>query len=778
MKHNRKSIMSRVVAVLMMVIISVATISADNTMYTYGNENNANRAAVTDQTNELSVETADQTMETVETETSSDEQNKADDNLLEKPVLPESNNNSKTGYQPVEAIETEIDSEDEADVAALSDEEAESQINELRKVDGVNEWTKYSSDYYYDKLSTKEKLLYDRLEASCLRYLTSTDNCTDNNGVQYMSKIDISDLDFDKTQVDNVMSIFNEVEGQYYFICKKYGTVTRRATEKITAVNLCAFDKFGDGNVRAQYTAKVKSQIQSWLNEVNKYSSQYEKQKAAHDLIVDKVTFNKENEDDDYNQSIVTALLNTDGFSNKTVCDGYAKTFQLLCNAAGVNSIITISDGHAWNYACINGEWYNVDCTWDDSELYEQFNIAPYLDINYETIRRLDDSVTHEVLPFWNQYIPTCSKNYIPAGAATTWKIGDKVTASLDANGTLKVTGSGNTYNYTSNNISPLVSTPYMTSVHQVVISEGVNSIGSTLFLCGAFTDLTIPASVKTIDDNAFVGSLSLKKIVNKSAVSKSFYSFFGTYSHGIYKDSATGKSVYQLPAQSTITKYEKIYTDEIYMPVNELTLAIGQTYQLKAVVYPYNTTNKQLKWSSSNPQIASVDQNGNVKAVGNGASTIYVIGGDGRCQAYCQVYVKTNVKNGVYQAKNGKWYYYKNDVLDYDYTGLASNEFGWWCIQKGEVNFNYNGLMYDPVVGWWYVEGGAINFGATGLVANEFGWWYVQNGGIDFNYTGLVFDPNVGWWYVQNGGINFGYTGKVTNEYGTWNVVNGQVIF
>ena len=39
--------------------------------------------------------------------------------------------------------------------------------------------------------------------------------------------------------------------------------------------------------------------------------------------------------------------------------------------------------------------------------------------------------------------------------------------------------------------------------------------------------------------------------------------------------------------------------------------IEVGQTLQLNATVYPENTTNKTVTWISSDPEVASVDQNG-----------------------------------------------------------------------------------------------------------------------------------------------------------------------
>ena len=60
---------------------------------------------------------------------------------------------------------------------------------------------------------------------------------------------------------------------------------------------------------------------------------------------------------------------------------------------------------------------------------------------------------------------------------------------------------------------------------------------------------------------------------------------------------------------------------------------------------------------------------------------------------------------------------------IDYNYDGLAENEFGWWKVSNGEVDFGFNGLALNEY-GWWKVTGGAVDFSYTGMAENEYGWW------------------------------------------------------
>ena len=50
-----------------------------------------------------------------------------------------------------------------------------------------------------------------------------------------------------------------------------------------------------------------------------------------------------------------------------------------------------------------------------------------------------------------------------------------------------------------------------------------------------------------------------------------------------------------------------------------ELTLTVGETEKITATVSPSNATNKKVIWSSSDEAVATVDENGNVKAVAVG---------------------------------------------------------------------------------------------------------------------------------------------------------------
>ena len=137
-----------------------------------------------------------------------------------------------------------------------------------------------------------------------------------------------------------------------------------------------------------------------------------------------------------------------------------------------------------------------------------------------------------------------------------------------------------------------------------------------------------------------------------------------------------------------------------------------------------------------------------------------------------------TEAKGQLVLSSDGSWYYMKNGKIDYDYDGLAQNEYGWWKISNGTVDFGYTGLAQNEY-GWWKVSNGTVDFGYTGLAQNEYGWWKVSNGTVDFSANGLLYD-NISekWWYFNNGAIDYNYDGLALNEYGWWKISNGTVDF
>ena len=66
------------------------------------------------------------------------------------------------------------------------------------------------------------------------------------------------------------------------------------------------------------------------------------------------------------------AEANADAYSflrdGRGICQAYALAFLALCQGAGLEADLVVSDAmdHAWNHVRVEGEWYHVDVTRDD----------------------------------------------------------------------------------------------------------------------------------------------------------------------------------------------------------------------------------------------------------------------------------------------------------------------------------------------------------------------------------------------------------------------------
>lgn len=116
-------------------------------------------------------------------------------------------------------------------------------------------------------------------------------------------------------------------------------------------------------------------QVSIILTQIPPDADDLKKVQVFHDYICRSSTFMKGGTTA---STVVGALV--DGASQ---CLGYAKGLQYLCNIADIPCLVvtgTNENGasHAWNMVQMAGDWYNVDCTWDDPVLkvYDAANVS------------------------------------------------------------------------------------------------------------------------------------------------------------------------------------------------------------------------------------------------------------------------------------------------------------------------------------------------------------------------------------------------------------------
>ncbi len=100
---------------------------------------------------------------------------------------------------------------------------------------------------------------------------------------------------------------------------------------------------------------------------VNESMSDLQKAIALHDYLAVNCEYDKENLDAN---TLPQEVFTTYGvFVNRSaVCQGYALAYKYLLNQVGIECHMVTSDAmnHAWNLIKLDGQYYQVDVTWDD----------------------------------------------------------------------------------------------------------------------------------------------------------------------------------------------------------------------------------------------------------------------------------------------------------------------------------------------------------------------------------------------------------------------------
>jgi hypothetical protein len=137
------------------------------------------------------------------------------------------------------------------------------------------------------------------------------------------------------------------------------------------------------------------------LTRVVKDKNDLEKEQYIHDFICENVTYDKLKKQ--YSHEILGPLGQGVG-----VCEGIAKSVKMLCDQLSIPCIIAISENnpqklikyrHAWNVIQINGVWYHLDATFD--------NTLGKKEIRYDYFNLDDKSIFKDHEPVIYK-VPTC----------------------------------------------------------------------------------------------------------------------------------------------------------------------------------------------------------------------------------------------------------------------------------------------------------------------------------------------------------------------------------
>lgn len=171
--------------------------------------------------------------------------------------------------------------------------------------------------------------------------------------------------DFTVTQDDVyiTMTTYRHDNPLYYWIGRYLGGDTKN-------IRISVVDEYVKGSARIEQNNKVYDEIDKYLSYVSAETDIYTITLSLHDKIIENIDYAYDNDGNPETAHWAHSIAGV--FDNKfAVCEGYAKTFQLLLNACDIDNVYVTGtshdEGHAWNMVKLeNDQWYWYDLTWDD----------------------------------------------------------------------------------------------------------------------------------------------------------------------------------------------------------------------------------------------------------------------------------------------------------------------------------------------------------------------------------------------------------------------------
>ncbi|MBQ8015635.1 MAG: leucine-rich repeat protein, partial [Clostridia bacterium] len=195
-----------------------------------------------------------------------------------------------------------------------------------------------------------------------------------------------------------------------------------------------------------------------------------------------------------------------------------------------------------------------------------------------------------------------------------------------------------------------LILYPSMNSSIGYNVPDGVLTVNDFAFYNNQFIEsISLPDSVTAVKDGAFMRCGNLEYVHFSKNISE------------IGEDILSGSTYI---CSDTEDCFAKEYADAngiefavcaghsvegIAISETEITITNKSSFQLTAAVTPDSAADKNIKWSSGSPDIASVDENGLVTALSAGTAIITATSADGGYTASCSVTVEPRYFNVIW---------------------------------------------------------------------------------------------------------------------------------
>lgn len=226
----------------------------------------------------------------------------------------------------------------------------------------------YDSNLYgYDFFATMPQgdamqKLYDQISVAAKKFDRDVTSDMEENAV--LVTIDYASLGLDAMQAGSVWKTFKDDNPIYYWMSNQIMLIGND-------MEIYIDNAYRLGETRSYCNALIDEAVMELASLVYAGATVFDTALCYHDNIALAIDYaydeNNQPEDSIWAHNIIGVLEKTGA-----VCEGYARTFQLLLNYSDVENLLVTGEsqgvGHAWNLVKLDdGKWYWCDLTFDDS---------------------------------------------------------------------------------------------------------------------------------------------------------------------------------------------------------------------------------------------------------------------------------------------------------------------------------------------------------------------------------------------------------------------------
>ena len=289
----------------------------------------------------------------------------------------------------------------------------------------------------------------------------------------------------------------------------------------------------------------VDSIVRSVVAECNSKTdgSEYAKALWLHDWLLDQLEYDKTLKWSSA-ESALTRGLGT--------CQSYESAYAKLLTAAGIENSETRDtyDGHTWNAMKLDGQWYQTDCTWDDSSdnwySFDQRHLYFGLTDELMAIAHPGHSKIYTTDDYKTRSTSLADNYFVRTGDASKWAKAytDRIQKNLDAGKTeFEIAADNATY------------PPSISGIQNGIIAYAINQMtwttdkaAVTLNATGSANSFTFTAEY---DSKSHEVSLYGRSITLKDNIDVNYYMEMSdsVFEHDAYLEFKIGGQTYKLNA-------------------------------------------------------------------------------------------------------------------------------------------------------------------------------------------------------------------------------------